>query len=252
MRDYLYDGSFEGLLTCIYDHYYVDKAAGIYTEDSYQQSLLHPCTKVISDEEKASRVATAIDKKISKRALRVVYSAWLSTVDFKEMIILNYVVLGFRRGAIVDSLRGESAVFAMHSIIKKISVEKERMLQFVRFSAVGSEEKEVLYAEVEPDHDVLELVGDHFAERFSTETFIIYDVSRGKAILSSGGRWYITEFSPESIPDFTEAEKDFRKLWKEYYEHIAIRERKNTALRQKFMPLRYARHITELTELSSI
>ena len=29
MTDYLYDGTFEGILTCIYHHYYTDKATGI-------------------------------------------------------------------------------------------------------------------------------------------------------------------------------------------------------------------------------
>ena len=30
MIDYLYDGTFEGLLTCIYENYYTEKASGIF------------------------------------------------------------------------------------------------------------------------------------------------------------------------------------------------------------------------------
>ena len=29
MQDYLYDGTFEGFLTCVYHHYYTEPAAGI-------------------------------------------------------------------------------------------------------------------------------------------------------------------------------------------------------------------------------
>lgn len=249
MIDYLYDGSFEGLLTCVYNHYYVDKAAGIFLPEEYQQSLMHGCMTVETDLRKAEKVADAIEKKISKSALRSAYTAWLSTADFKETAILNYIVLGFRKGPAVNSLHGEAAVFAVQSIIKKVSVEKERMLEFVRFAAVGTEGQEVLYAEIEPDNDILELIGDHFAGRFSTESFIIRDSGRDKAIISAEGRWYITEFTPEAIPEFTKDEQDFRRLWKTYYDHIAIKERKNTSLRQKFIPSRYAKHLTELTSI---
>ena len=61
MRDYLYDGTFEGLLTCIYHHYYTDKAAGIYPRGEYQPSLLHGSMEVETDEEKADRVYNAIN-----------------------------------------------------------------------------------------------------------------------------------------------------------------------------------------------
>lgn len=247
MTDYLYDGSFPGLLTCVYEHYYGDRASGIYTKENYQQTLLNSFRVVETDEEKANRVAAAVEKKISGRALRSAYRAWLSSVPGREMTILNYLVLGFRKGPSVDSLRGEEAVFALQSILKKISVEKERMLQFVRFSEMGSPGHEILYAEVEPAHDVLELIGEHFADRFSTEAFIIRDVERNKAIVSAGGSWYMAEdFSPDKLPEFTGEEEEFRRLWRTYYDHIGISERRNEALRRKFMPLRYARHLTEL------
>ena len=40
MQDYLYDGTFEGFLTCVYHHYYTEQAAGICLKAEYQSSLL--------------------------------------------------------------------------------------------------------------------------------------------------------------------------------------------------------------------
>ena len=39
MQDYLYDGTFEGFLTCVYHHYYTEQAAGICLKEEYQSSL---------------------------------------------------------------------------------------------------------------------------------------------------------------------------------------------------------------------
>ena len=72
MIDYLYDGTFEGLLTCVYHHYYTEKAAGIYPREDYQPSLLNGFMEVETEEDKADRVYNAIGSKISSYALRLV------------------------------------------------------------------------------------------------------------------------------------------------------------------------------------
>ena len=56
MQDYLYDGTFEGFLTCVYHHYYTEPAAGICLKEEYQSSLLGGFQEVHTDLEKADRV----------------------------------------------------------------------------------------------------------------------------------------------------------------------------------------------------
>ena len=53
MMDYLYDGTFEGILTCIYHHYYTEKASGIFPAESYQSCMLGGYMYVETDEEKS-------------------------------------------------------------------------------------------------------------------------------------------------------------------------------------------------------
>ena len=102
MIDYIYDGTFDGMLTCIYHHYYTEKAAGIFTEERYQPSFLQGSFTVTTEPAKADRVYRAIRSKISEYDLKGVYRAWLSCDPEKEMKILRYVCLGFREGPAPD------------------------------------------------------------------------------------------------------------------------------------------------------
>ncbi|MBR0308481.1 MAG: TIGR03915 family putative DNA repair protein [Mogibacterium sp.] len=258
MIDYLYDGTFEGLLTCIYHHYYTDKAAGIYPRGNYQPSLLNGFMEVETEEDKADRVYNAIGSKISSYALRLVYRAFLSSIQGKENVILNYILLGFRTGPSIDSLHAVKEVKELEDIARKVGFEQERMLQFVRFEVMeaadlpeGAAGPQILYAEVEPDHDVLELVAHHFAERFSHDPFIIRDAGRDKAIVAYERSWYVTDFDGRHMPDgseliMSEDERSYQNLWRTYFDHIAIKERINPRCQKNHMPVRYWKHLTEV------
>lgn len=244
MIDYLYDGTFEGLLTCIYENYYTEKASGIFREEAYQSNLLGGCMKVETDAQKAVTVYEAIEKKISSYDLRRIYKVFLSNDEYKESRILRYVILGFRTGGRISMMHSDPVVIAIQSIEKKVNVERERMMQFVRFSVM---ENNVLYAEVEPEHDVLELIAGHFCDRYKNDPFIIRDVRRNKALVAYKRRWYITDLDGSDVPGLSDDEEEIRALWRSYFRNIAIKERTNPRCQKNFMPERYWKHLTELT-----
>lgn len=246
MMDYIYDGSFEGLLTCIHAHYYIAKATGIFTRGEYQPSFLSNSMDIETDETKANVVYEAIERKISSYDLRRIYKAYLTNDPEKEMKILRYIVLGFREGSAVSMLHGNSIVFDVQALEKKISVETERMLQFVRFSVMRND---LLYARIEPDHDVIALAADHFCDRYRSDPFIIHDIRRNKAVIAFGGSWYISHFEDKDVPDISSDEKEYRRLWKNYFDNIAIKQRKNSRCQRNFMPVRYWKNLTEITTL---
>lgn len=258
MIDYLYDGTFEGLLTCIYHHYYTDQAAGIFPREEYQPSMLNGFLEVETEEEKAARVYEAIERKISDYALRMVYRAFLSDMPGKEYAILRYVVLGFRTGPSVGSLHARTEVHALEDLVRKVGNERERMLQFVRFEvmeAAGAAEDtpavQILYARIEPTCDVLAMIAHHFAERFSHDPLIIHDIGRNKAVFAYERDWYVTDFDGTHLPDGTailqsEDERSYQELWRTYFDHIAIKERINPRCQKNHMPVRYWKHLTEV------
>lgn len=251
MVDYLYDGTFEGFLTCVHAHYYQEKASGIYRKENYQASLLNDCRFVDTDEEKAVRVYEAIERKISRDDLRRIYRVFLSSNKEKENMLLKYILLGFKLGSGIDQLHSNPVVFAVQQWENKVSFETHRIKGLARFSALKNKTdhgggQEILYCCFEPDHDILELVANHFADRLKNDPFIIHDKTRNKAIFAQGGSWYISGFTDQDLPKYGVAEQEYQDLWKKYFETIAIKERTNPRCQKNFMPVRYWKNLTEL------
>lgn len=243
MVDYLYDGTFYGFLTCVYNHYYEEKASGIFTCDSYQSNILISPVNVVTDHDKAVKVYEAIEKKISPYDLQRIYRVFLSSVENREMLLLNYIRLGFKEGSKISLLHGSPIVSPVEKAEKKVTFEIHRIFGLLRFSVL---EGDVLYAVLEPDHDILEFIAEHFTDRYKNDPFIIHDKRRGKALVSYRSSWYITEFNEEQLPALSENEKEYQALWKKYFETIAIKERTNPKCQKNFMPVRYWKHLTEI------
>lgn len=242
MVDYLYDGTFAGLLTCIYHHYYTEKASGIFPEGEYQPTFLGGFWEVATEEEKAVRVYEAIEKKISSYDLRRIYKVFCSDTERKECRILDYIRLGFVKGSCVSMLHGDPIVFPIQAAEKKVNNEVHRMKGLVRFSQLDGG---VLYSPVTPDHDILEFLAEHFCDRFQNDPFVIHDVRRSKALVAYKKQWHIRFFVRENLPELSEKERDYRKLWKQYFETMEIRERRNPKCQRRCMPKRYWENLTE-------
>ena len=250
MVDYLYDGSFEGFLTCIYHHYYEEKASGIYPKHHYQASLLS-CFRIIeTEEEKASRVYEAIEEKISTDDLRRIYRVFLSSDPEKENKLLQYIRLGFKKGYTISLLHSHPIVLDMQQCEYKVSIEMHRIKGLARFSALKNSKTaengtEILYCCIEPDHDILEIIADHFSDRLKSDPFIIHDKTRNKAVFAQGGEWYISGFTDKDLPMLGQSEGEYEDLWKKYFETIAIKERINPSCQKRMMPVRYWKNLTE-------
>ncbi|MBQ9931936.1 MAG: TIGR03915 family putative DNA repair protein [Firmicutes bacterium] len=250
MIDYIYDGTFEGFLTCVHHHYYNEKAAGIYPADQYQTSLLKPYLSVETDEEKVAVVYAAMESKISEQALERIYRVFLSDFPGKDNIALDYLRLGFKIGGRIFGLHSHPVVFAAERIARKVGYEAHRLTGLLRFSVLAREDEEgrrqeILFAKIKPDHDILELLAHHFTDRFKEEAFIIYDERRKKALFAFGKKWYIGGLDPSVLPEADPDERAYRKLWKTYFDGIAIKERINPRCQKNFMPVRYWDNLTE-------
>ncbi len=243
MIDYTYDGTFEGLLTCIYYNYYGEEAVGIFERDRYQPNFLTGFRDQVTEEDKADIVYKAIGEKISYYDLKRLYRAYRSSEEGKDTVILEYVRLGFREGDGVNKLHGDATVFALQRIEGRVSTEIHRLKGLIRFSLLGNQ---VLYSAIEPDHDIVEFFGPHFSDRFMNEAFIIHDVRRNKALFSARGKWYISELSPDQVPPDSQEEQKYQRLWRDYFRTIAIKERTNPRCQKNFMPVRYWKHLTEM------
>lgn len=239
--DYLYDGTFEGLLTCIYWNYYEEKTTGIYIEKEYQQSIVYQNKKIVTDKEKAKKVFNAIEEKITEEALNYVYYSFLSDYKEKENIILEFLRHGFSTGINTLKYYSHEKVFPIYKLYNKVGMERHRLLGLLRFADM----KGILYAKYCPDHNISVIIADHFADRLKNEKFIIHDVKRNIAVVSYNGKWQITDFYLENELEYSKEEVEFQKLWRGYFNQIAIKDRENINLQFNFVPARYRKNLVE-------
>lgn len=239
--DYLYDGSFEGFLTCIFYHYKKAEADGIYQIASYQQSILNNYEIVEANIEKARTVSDAINKKISREAYIDVYYCYLSNLVNKENIILEFLKFAFKYGKNTMNFYSHEKVLPLNVASLKVSKEVHRFLGILRFSDIGN----VLFARFSPDNDIIILLIDHFADRYKFEKFIIYDEKRSKAAVYANSFWEIKENIKIDSIEFSHDEKRIQSLWKQYFTDLAIKERTNENLQFQFVPARYRKNMSE-------
>lgn len=236
-----YDGTFDGLLTCIYYHYYENKAYEVVEECKYQPQLFVEKTFINTDVMKAKRVYDAMMDQLGQETYWDIYHTFLSNDPKKDTFILRYLIYAFHTGSKVNLIHAHDDILPVRKLSRAVGFEKHRFLGLLRFAEVDS----VLYARFEPDHNILVLMGDHFADRLANERFIIHDVKRHQAIFSNMGKWMITDYQLEEPIEYDEKELQFQLLWKGYFQSIAIEARKNLKLQQSFVPLKYRKHILE-------
>lgn len=243
MLNYIYDGSFEGLLTCIYEAYYRhENPERIIPYEPAQFNMLDLNIKIPTDGEKASRVYNSILDKISSDALDNVYYAYLSEDPESGISIYEYLKLGWKMGARVDMFLSEDRVLKLHKIVQRVGAERHRMLGLLRF---GECRDGIYYSQIEPDHNILQLIAPHFANRMADQNWIIHDIKRGLAAIYNMKGWVLTELELNSLPDMSSREAFYQSLWKQYFRSISIESRTNLRLQVQHMPRRYWSHLVE-------
>jgi len=247
--EYIYDGTFDGLLCCLYAHLYEEAAEAILPEKNAGQYSLSVRRALITDPEKADKVASAIENKISPAALKRCYRAFLSQIPGSEMDILAYAFYGFKIGKNVDLMHADPIVCRIDQLNHKVNREIERIMGMLRFHVVNDENgNEVLYAHFGPDCDLIQLAMPHFLNRYRREPFVIHDINREKAGFAAGGRWVMRPLSRDFAPEFTPSEQEYQALWKQYFKTAAIKERINPRCQKNFMPKKYWQYLVENPE----
>lgn len=248
MYTIVYDGSWAGLLTSVFEIYANKLAVNSFQTQQVptNKDLFNPVFIVQTDQAKALRVWKGLTQKISTQACSNLYQFFLSEEKHVEVIFLRYVEYVFSKSVTVENDFTNKAVFTVNAIARKVSREKHRMKAFVRFSLTKDG---LYYAIVEPDYNVLPLIAKHFKERYADQRWLIFDVCRQYGI------YYDLNTVTEVTIDFNHAKETedifdddeilFQQLWKVYFKSVNIPARKNTKLHIQHMPKRYWKYLTE-------
>jgi probable DNA metabolism protein len=250
MTTLFYDGSFEGLLSAIFE-IYERKLTLIKLQkgELYEGAMFEDTLNVITNDAYAARVLKGLKQKLSPNAIQRLYIAHLAEIDGEEINLVGYIRYVFDTKRNIEEDYGNKFVLRISEIVRMMRREKHRMEAFVRFQKLKDES---YYAAISPDFNVLPLLIRHFKSRYADQKWIIYDLKRKYGIYYDlHDVQYITlDFSAlnkpgEVVSAFTEDETIYQHLWKNYFHSVNIPARKNTRLHVRHIPKRYWKHLTE-------
>lgn len=250
MYTLVYDGSFEGLLTAIFEIYERKLFQVKLIKGEWRSSaLFEEVLQIVTDDKRASRVLKGLRKKLSAAGLQRLYIAHMAEMANEESAIVGFIRYVFDTDKNVEEDYGNKYVMRISEIIKMVRREKHRMEAFVRFQKLKDE---TFYSAVEPDFNILPLLIRHFKNRYTDQKWIIYDVKRRYGLYYDlhDTQYISLDFSEVSnsrniITAFSDDESIYQHLWKNYFTSVNIVSRKNTRLHLRHIPKRYWRHLTE-------
>lgn len=246
---FIYDGTFEGLLSAIFEVYEMNaQEIRIVSESHYSPSFFEEKHVVNTNPNKAKRVWKGILKNALAVDASLIYRCFLSELPDMEQSILNYVQLVFTNKKSMTKDFGQPYVFRLSEINKKIGREKHRMEAFVRFRKTKDG---IYFSSIAPDFNVLPLIESHFRKRYADQVWCIYDLSRNYGLYYDLKQVEIVHLElPSSILSsseriFTIEELNYQKLWKNYFESTNIQARANQKLHEQHVPRRYWKYLSE-------
>jgi len=248
MTIYLFDDSFEGLLTAVFEWF--ERKPGETTlilESTYQPDAFSSALTIYTNREKADRVWNGLQKRIDKSWMRKLYCAYLSELPEAYNHIFHFIAYIFHQAG-AEKNYGNPHVLAISKYAKSVEREKHRMEAFIRFKETKDG---IFYCGIDPDFNVLPLILKHFKDRYADQHWLIYDIKR------KYGLYYNLETVEQVNMDFKDFAKNnpsvlmdpkeelYATLWKDYFKSTNIVSRKNTKLHVKHVPKRYWKYLTE-------
>ena len=173
---FIYDHTFEGLLTCIFDAYFRKTFPDSLLMEGEPLPLFYDgAIHIATDEEKAGRVWRGLQKKISKHALLCLTCCWLSELPKVDEMLFRYIQKAINSPHSIETNFADPDVLELAKIYKRVDGERVHLMQFVRFQKAADG---TFFAAVEPQFNALPLAVDHFKDRFADQRWLIYDVKR--------------------------------------------------------------------------
>ena len=231
---YLYDGSFNGFLCCIFESYAKKEVpTAIYSNEDFEP-VLFSTRSVQTDSERARRVLRGIAAR-SPYALDLVRRGFLTCMKKREISLYCLITKLFREGPGFLGNITDHTLYPVWKAVRFLGSESEKYRGFVRFSDLGG----VLGAEIEPKNHVLPVLRSHFCSRYQNEKFFIYDRTHEEILFYADGKAVIAPLEHFQMAPPDAQESAYRMLWKRFYDTIAIRERISSKRRMRQMPKRY-------------
>lgn len=237
----LYDGSFEGFLSLVYEVYYEKLQVNAIVKTMPESFVFERLHEVFTDEAKAHKVLDAITKCFSKEQQRTIFHTILCDTRTYEMALLEYIRIGFKNPKELRNINNPN-LFFIQNLEKELLCLVHKMYGFTRFEEL---EDGTLYAKIETKFNIVPFLGDHFAKRLGNIPFIIHDVKRALAFVKNETLHEIRLIASFDTPVYSTEEEKFKALWKSFFKAAAVESRYNPKLQQSWVPLLYRTYMSE-------
>ena len=252
------DGVFSGVYQA-YDSRFGHSNTRLCTKDSVDTyELFCEYEEVSTDTKKSQKVAHTLIQRLGQEVyydLCQAISAYESPRDRAKQIhkaeaVYKTIVLGLSgsNGPGILQQLGNPYVNRVFQLSRSTSNEASHLMGFLRFSEM---ENGILFSRIHPKNHVLPILAEHFTDRFPCENFIIYDEPRQLAAIHKCGSHYMLAEAPQVNEDFfnrfSSREQEFRELWVNFFQSIAIEARRNPKLQSQNIPKRFWKDTVELS-----
>lgn len=237
----VYDGTFEGFLSLVYEVYYKKlKPIKIY-KTLPNEMIFEEILELNTSKDNAIKVLNAIKTKFPKELIQRILNIFMCDSKEFELYLLEYIIIGFKEVKQLYNINN-SCVFYLNSLEKELFRNVHKLTGFVRFEEL---EDGTLYAKVESKFNVVYFLGKHFLKRFNNQNFIIHDLNRKLAFVKIQNDFSVQEVAFFDEPIYSSNEQKFQKLWKSFFSAVTIKERINPKLQTQMVPLLYRTYMSE-------
>lgn len=244
MHTYLYEDSFDGFLTALFDGYRDTDVVAIVPADAYQPDIFSVQKNIPAQQEKARRIYDSVCSKLSYHTLQNLYYLYLGELPGHGLLALEYLRLCYTKGVQINFAKQHPVIAQVDACRYKVTYELQRIKGFLRFQEIAPL---VFYGKIEPDHHQLPLLESHLRRRYSDQKMIVHDVKRKKALVYDLNQSIFVPFSQEEANALLEAgtQDNYIALFRQYFQAANIPERCNPRLQLNYMPRRYRKHMPE-------
>ena len=243
---YLYDGSFDNLITLILHLIKINnKPDIIISEKEYVPNLLEEpiFINIVKEKEKLNY----FNNIFSNRIKSTIYYIYLSCNDNKELVMYYFIKNALKYKDKIFYYRNLNCVNKTINMVHYVTSETHKLKGFLRFKKMKNN---FYYAKIKPNNNIIGLLANHFKKRLSNESFVIKDDGRNIYVLYD--KKNITFLEEKDIINMNlkidEEEEYIENLWKTFFNTIGIKERENLKCQQNFMPKRYWQYMIEMED----
>lgn len=252
MTTLVYDGTFSGLMTAVFEvfEYRYEVAEIISVQDYIQEDIFAEKHEVLTDEAKADRVISKLEKNLGKQGVRQLLFVYLSERRDSGNLVLSAVRQSIEQQTenVLQNF-GNADIMEIAKICKSMSREIHRLHAFVRFEKL---EDGTFFSKIEPDFNVLPVGFKFFKDRYADQKWMIFDVKRNFGVyydLKTTEFFYPESDQVHALRNSSTLhhleEQQYQKLWQRYFFKTNIVERKNMKLHLQHVPRRYWKYLTE-------